>query len=218
MRGFIASLVSPARRQRCTSRPDNELESPAHGDTAGERRASFSGDAVDIRIDQRRHSPPQDGGRAGPSAEAVEVGHSGFGLWSQDGRVAIVGSGNFGVPSCSREDFMQIQSSVMDAFARAEAQFGDDDEFAGEIESEIDVLFDEFGQLKGLLVRAQQGHCDTDIERDISRLRGRIHDIVARINLRDTENCMRRGSEPGSSDSSDDEAGARGGFGKLSLS
>ena len=56
----------------------------------------------------------------------------------------MVGAGNFGLLACSRDDFMQIQTSVMDALSRAEAQFGDDEEFADAIMEEIDRLFDEF--------------------------------------------------------------------------
>ncbi len=152
---------------------------------------------LEIRIDERRNSPPQaDSGRWAEPAGAFrghDVGHSNFGLASTDGRIAIVGSGNFGVQCCSKEDFMQIQSTVMEAFARAEAQFGDDEDFAEEIESEIDILFDEFEQLKELLVRAQRGECDTDIERDVIRLKARIHDVVGRINEREHDYCARKG-------------------------
>ena len=112
---------------------------------------------------------------------------------------------------------MQIQTSVMDAFARAEAQFGEDEEFAEEIEEEIDVLFDEFEQLKDLLMRAQRGDCDTDVERDVVRLKTRIHDIVGRINERERECALRKGNKSPSS-SEGDEAGAGRGIEALTVS
>jgi hypothetical protein len=200
MKAFFSNLVSPKRVKNRRSRPAQ----PEAASCGGERRSSInSNEAVEIRIDDRRSSGDS-GGSKGRWAHRVEVGHSGFNLSSPDGRVAIVGSGNFGVQACSKEDFMQIQTSVMDAFARAEAQFGDDEEFAGEIESEIDILFDEFEQLKELLVRAQHGDCDTDIERDVTRLKRRIQDIVGRINEADNEYCLRRGIRSGGS--SDDES------------
>ncbi len=114
---------------------------------------------------------------------------------------------------------MQIQTTVMDAFARAEAQFGEDEEFVEEIEDEIDILFDEFEQLKELLVRAQRGDCDTDVERDVVRLKSRIHDIVGRINTREHDYCVRKGKMTArSSDSSgSDEATAGRRIEKLQL-
>lgn len=105
---------------------------------------------------------------------------------------------------------MQIQTSVMDAFARAEAQFGEDEEFAEEIEEEIDVLFDEFEQLKDLLMRAQRGDCDTDVERDVVRLKTRIHDIVGRINERERDYALRKGNKSPSSSEGDDAGAGRG--------
>jgi hypothetical protein len=84
---------------------------------------------------------------------------------------------------------MQIQTSVMDALERAERQFGDDDEFAEAILQEIDLLFDEFEMLKQLLVRANRGDNDANIERDARGLKQKlqlgINDIVARINARE---------------------------------
>jgi hypothetical protein len=84
---------------------------------------------------------------------------------------------------------MQIQTSVMDALERAERQFGDDDEFAEAILQEIDLLFDEFEILKQLLVRANRGDNDANIERDARGLKQKlqlgINDIVARINARE---------------------------------
>lgn len=184
MKGFISKFISPSRRPRSSSRPAD----PADGDAR--RNSTGCQSVLEIRIDERRNSPPQDGGRWAQKTGAFrgnDVGHSNFGLASSDGRITIVGSGNFGVQCCSKEDFMQIQTTVMDAFARAEAQFGEDEEFAEEIEGEIDILFDEFEQLKELLVRAQRGDCDTDIERDVVRLKSRIHDIVGRITTDDRE-------------------------------
>lgn len=205
MKGFFTKLLSPSRRPRRSSRPAVPEDEP--------RRSSDG--AVEIRIDPRRFSPTADSMRW---AEPVsDVGQAGFGLASQDGRVAIVGSGNFGVQACSKEDFMQIQTSVMDAFARAEAQFGEDEGFAEEIEEEIDVLFDEFEQLKNLLMRAQRGDCDTDIERDVIRLKTRIHDIVGRINDREREYALRKGRKSPSS-SEGDEAGAGRGIESLTVS
>lgn len=210
MKAFFSTLVSPKRgKNRRGSKPP-EAEDEKTSTRGDERRHSTNSndEAVEIRIDDRRSSGDSVGS-SGRWAHRVEVGHSGFNLSSPDGRVTMVGSGNFGVQACSKEDFMQIQTSVMDAFARAEAKFGDDEEFAGEIESEIDILFDEFEQLKELLVRAQHGDCDTDIERDVTRLKRRIQDIVVRINEADHEYCLRRDSRSGSSsDSEGAEAGA----------
>ena len=205
MKDFLTKLLSPSRRPRRNSR---------QADPEDEPRRSSDG-AVEIRIDARRFSPTADSGRW--AEPAGEVGQAGFGLASQDGRIAIVGSGNFGVQACSKEDFMQIQTSVMDAFARAEAQFGEDEEFAEEIEEEIDVLFDEFEQLKDLLMRAQRGDCDTDVERDVVRLKTRIHDIVGRINERERECALRKGNKSPSS-SEGDEAGAGRGIEALTVS
>ena len=114
---------------------------------------------------------------------------------------------------------MKIQATVMDAFARVEAQFGVDEAFAEEIESEIDILFDEFEQLKELLVRAQHDSCGTDYERDVTRLKSRIHDIVDRINASEQEYCQRKGercSSP-STGSESEEAGAARGIETLSI-
>jgi len=220
MKGFFSKLISPPRRPRRGSRPAEPDDGAAQRDSTG------SQGMLEIRIDERRNSgsPPQaDSGRWAEPAGAFrghDVGHSNFGLASTDGRIAIVGSGNFGVQCCSKEDFMQIQSTVMEAFARAEAQFGDDEEFAEEIESEIDILFDEFEQLKELLVRAQRGECDTDIERDVIRLKARIHDVVGRINEREHDYCARKGKitarSSGSSGSDEVDTGRRS-IGKLRL-
>ena len=210
MKSFISKILSPSRRPRRGPRPAEPR--PAEPDDGGARRNSADSQSMlEIRIDERRNSPTMDGDRwAHPTGvfRGHDVGHSNFGLASLDGRVAIVGSGNFGVQCCSKEDFMQIQTTVMDAFARAEAQFGEDEEFVEEIEDEIDILFDEFEQLKELLVRAQRGDCDTDIERDVVRLKSRIHDIVGRINASEHDYCVRKGKMTArSSDSSgSDEA------------
>ena len=107
------------------------------------------------------------------------VGESGMHISTPDGRTTVVGSGNFGVRGCSKEDFMHIQKSVMDAFVLAEA-FGDDD-LATEVEQEIDILFDEFEQLKEVLLSGEGGN-DLERERDVKRLKTRINDIVLRIN------------------------------------
>jgi hypothetical protein len=136
-----------------------------------------------VRIEVRRESPPW----AQPSPETPEpLSQSSS---SDDARGYVVGAGNFGVLACSKEDFMQIQTSVMDALERAERQFGDDDEFAEAILQEIDLLFDEFEILKQLLVRANRGDNDANIERDARGLKQKlqlgINDIVARINARE---------------------------------
>ena len=214
MKSFFTNLLSPDKRRR---RIHRSAESEA-----AKRNSMDSQTALEIRIDPRRNSPPknepqrwaQPAGFFGDS----DVGRANYGLASTDGRTAMVGSGNFGVQACSKEDFMQIQTTVMDAFARAEAQFGDDEEFAEEIEGEIDILFDEFEQLKEILVRAQRGDCGTDVERDVVRLKSRIHDVVGRINDREREFAMRKGKNTSSDSSeSDDEAGSARGIGTMKL-
>merc|ERR1712216_94004 len=87
----------------------------------------------------------------------------------------------------------------MDALSRAEAQFGDDDEFADAIMVEIDQLFDEFERLKQLLVRAHRGDTDASIERDAlplkQKLQRGINDMVARIEERERRPTRRRKSK-----------------------
>jgi len=205
LKKFIAGFIP--RRQRHRAPVLTEADEAAR--VVSLRRDSDGSSAVEICIDSRRNSPQQ------AWAESVEVGRAGFSLSSPDGRTQIVGSGNFGVLACSKEDFMQIQTSVMNAFSRAEARFGDDEDFAEEIEGEIDILFDEFEQLKDILVAAQRGECGTDVERDVTRLKTRIHSIVCRINERDVE-CSRKTSSSGPTEDSDgEEASAVRGIDKL---
>ena len=201
MRGFFSGFVSRRRRQGLVSVEAAAERRSSRGSTNG----STSPD-VDVRIDIRRDSPPggveawahaahedvgaHDDEGAGRSA-MVGAGNEDVGAHDYEGagRSTMVGAGNFGVLACSKDDFMQIQASVMDALSRAEAQFGDDDEFADAIMEEIDVLFDEFEMLKQLLVRAHRGDTDASIERDALPLKHKlqhgINGIVARIEERE---------------------------------
>ena len=182
MRGFFSGFVSRRRQQGLVP-----VEAAAERRSSrGSSNLSTSPDVdVDVRIDIRRDSPPG-GVEAWAHAVHEDVGvHDGEGA----GRSAMVGAGNFGLLACSKDDFMQIQTSVMDALSRAEAQFGDDDEFADAVMEEIDVLFDEFEMLKQLLVRAHRGDTDASIERDALPLKHKlqqgINGIVARIEERE---------------------------------
>lgn len=84
----------------------------------------------------------------------------------------------FGIPGCTKDDFMELQISVTKAFERAEARAGrqspnsSDDEFAREVSDEIDELVDDLECLKDLLISAD--------EKDISRAQviSRAHDFV----------------------------------------
>ena len=122
------SLV--ARRQRGGSPVEEEAGSRlSAGSEPVSPRSGHASPELDIVIEAGRDIVPKGCGRA-------EVGHSGFGLLSGDGRVAMVGSGNFGLMACSQHDFMQLGVSVMDALTRAEA-FKDDDDFADAILEEV---------------------------------------------------------------------------------
>jgi len=215
LKKFIAGFIP--RRQRHRAPVLTEADEAAR--VVSLRRDSDGSSAVEICIDARpntsKHVQTRPNIPQQAWAESVEVGRAGFSLSSPDGRTQIVGSGHFGVLACSKEDFMQIQTSVMNAFSRAEARFGDDEDFAEEIEGEIDILFDEFEQLKDILVAAQRGECGTDVERDVTRLKTRIHGIVCRINEHDVE-CSRKTSSSGPTEDSDGlEACAARGIDKL---
>ena len=205
MRGFFSGLVS--RRQRGGTPVEYAGERTAEnggrnsrGSSHGSFRCSLPGSPeLDIRIDAR-NSPPW----AKPEYVADE------------GRTQMVGAGNFGVLACSKQDFMQIQSSVMDALCRAEAQFCDDEEFSGALLQGIDLLFDEFEMLKELLMRAHSGDTDAGIERDVLPLKQKlqlgINDIVSRIVERENQPRRRReGSRyrahPSALDGAGDNAG-----------
>jgi len=204
MRGFFSGLV--ARRQRGGLPAEVEAGGrTSWGSSHGERGEKTPSPDLDVRIDIRRDSPPW--AQPGGSPEPCE-----------DGRTQMVGAGNFGVMACSKEDFMQIQTSVMDALERAEAQFGDDEEFAEAILQEIDLLFDEFELLKQLLVRAHRGDADATIERDALPLKQKlqlgINDILARIHAREQlPRKKRRGkarSRPSALDTSETDSSAAG--------
>jgi hypothetical protein len=194
MRRLFSSLIGSSKaRNRRSSGPAT---------VEGRFAEAESDDAVEILV--HRNS----GGESESSGDTsnlwafgqawAAVGESGMHISTPDGRTTVVGSGNFGVRGCSKEDFMHIQKSVMDAFLRAEA-FGDDD-LASEVEQEIDILFDEFEQLKEVLLSGERGN-DLERERDVKRLKTRIHDIVLRINERDSGRLTQEGSSK--------EAGAR---------
>lgn len=181
MRSFFSGVMS--RRKPSASEPAQA----GNRDSRGSNGSRSPDDCV--RIDIRRDSPPAGGELwEHPPADAEED--------SGDGRSTMVGAGNFGLLACSRDDFMQIQTSVMDALSRAEAQFGDDEEFADAIMEEIDRLFDEFEMLKQLLVRAHRGDTDASIEQDALPLKQKlqlgIYDIVARIEEREQRPVRRR--------------------------
>jgi hypothetical protein len=177
MRGFFDSLVS--RRQR----PDARL---AESEAGWFRRRSSAGSngssspELDIVIDTRRHSPPY-----GEMAQEECGGE----------QVHMVGAGNFGVMACSRDDFMEIGASVMDALSRAEA-FQDDDDFADAILVEIDALFDELGVLKQMLLDAHASTDGTSIARDVlplkEKLQRGVNDILARIVKREQQPAANR--------------------------
>lgn len=181
MRGFFSGLVS--RRQRGGA--PVEVEARGRNSCGSSHGGPFWGGSppgspeLDIRIDVLRNSPP----RAPPEPD------------DDDGRSHMVGAGNFGVIACSKEDFMQIQTSVMDAMCRAEA-FGDDSEFAEALLQEIDLLFDEFEMLKQLLVRAHSGDTDLSIEHDAlplkQKLQRSVNDIVSRIVEREKQPRRRK--------------------------
>ena len=185
MRRLFASLIGSSKaRSRRSSGPATVEERFAEAE---------ADDAVEILV--HRNSGGESSGdtsnsRAFGQAWAA-VGESGMHISTPDGRTTVVGSGNFGVRGCSKEDFMHIQKSVMDAFVRAEA-FGDDD-LAAEVEQEIDILFDEFEQLREVLLSGEGGN-DIERERDVKRLKTRINDIVLRINERDNGRLTQEGS------------------------
>jgi hypothetical protein len=161
---------------------------PEQAGNRGSRGSSGSKSPDDcVCIDIRRDSPPAELWAHPPACA------------SGNGRSTMVGAGNFGLLACSKDDFMQIQTSVMDALSRAEAQFGDDEEFADAIMEEIDRLFDEFEMLKQLLVRAHRGDTDASIEQDALPLKQKlqlgINDIVARIEERERQPVRRRKSK-----------------------
>lgn len=148
-------------------------------------------DAVEILVHRNSGGEENSGDTSNSRAVGrawAAVGESGMHISTPDGRTTVVGSGNFG---CSKEEFMHIQKSVMDAFVLAEA-FGDDD-LATEVEQEIDILFDEFEQLKEVLLSGERGN-DLERERDFKRLKTRINDIVLRINERDSGRLTQEGS------------------------
>jgi hypothetical protein len=128
-------------------------------------------------------------GKSSPDILDVRVEMGSPAPSEHDCQMTMIGAGNFGLPTCSKEDFMQINSSMMDALSRAEAQLADDDEFAEAILAEIDLLFDEFEMLKHLLVRAHRGDTYAHIERDAlpikQKLQLGINEIVSRINERE---------------------------------
>jgi hypothetical protein len=184
MRRLFSSLIGSSKaRSRRSSGP-----ATAEGCFA----EAESDDAVEILVHRSSGGESENSGDTSNSRVVgrawAAVGESGMHISTPDGRTTVVGSGNFG---CSKEEFMHIQKSVMDAFVRAEA-FGDDD-LATEVEQEIDILFDEFEQLKEVLLSGGRGN-DLERERDFKRLRTRISDIVLRINERDSGRLTQEGS------------------------
>mmetsp|Transcript_10874 Transcript_10874/g.21856 ORF Transcript_10874/g.21856 Transcript_10874/m.21856 type:complete len:181 (-) Transcript_10874:99-641(-) len=137
-------------------------------------------------------TPPTEAGsrRTSPSLKEVLVENSHV-PGAMDNSFMVSGH-DFGIPACTRDDFMELQVSVSKAFERAEERAGrsspssGDEEFAHEVSEEIDTLCDDLEALKDLLVKADANPVNrSEVEGEVMRLKQQIRNILEDLDERE---------------------------------
>mmetsp|Transcript_20635 Transcript_20635/g.49262 ORF Transcript_20635/g.49262 Transcript_20635/m.49262 type:complete len:183 (+) Transcript_20635:104-652(+) len=140
----------------------------------------------------RVSTPPSQAGsrRSSPTLKEVLVDSQQLPA-AQDSSCMVSGQA-FGIPGCTKDDFMELQISVTKAFERAEARAGrqspnsSDDEFAREVSDEIDELVDDLECLKDLLISADEKDISrAQVEGEVLRLKQKIHYILDDLDERE---------------------------------